>query len=33
MRLADAMGAALHFDSAPGQGTTVTLVLPTGGRL
>ncbi len=32
MRLADGMGAALHFDSAPGQGTTVTLVLPAGGR-
>jgi signal transduction histidine kinase len=30
IRLADAMGAALHFDSAPGRGTTVTLVLPIG---
>ncbi len=28
VRLADAMGAALHFDSAPGRGTTVSLVLP-----
>ena len=31
LRLADAMGAALHFDSVPGQGTTATLVLPVGG--
>ncbi|HTI83664.1 MAG TPA: HAMP domain-containing sensor histidine kinase [Acetobacteraceae bacterium] len=31
LRLADAMGAALHFDSAPGEGTTATLVLPVGG--
>lgn len=30
MRLADAMGAALRFDSVPGQGTTVTMVLPVG---
>jgi signal transduction histidine kinase len=30
MRLADAMGAVLHFDSVPGRGTTVTLVLPVG---
>src|SRR5262249_41972911 len=31
LRLADAMGAALHFDSAPGGGTTASLVLPTSG--
>jgi two-component system cell cycle sensor histidine kinase PleC len=29
LRLADAMGAAMHFDSAPGCGTTASLVLPT----
>lgn len=28
LRLADAMGAAVHFDSAPGRGTTASLVLP-----
>ena len=28
LRLADAMGAALHFDSTPGNGTTASLVLP-----
>jgi signal transduction histidine kinase len=31
LRLADAMGAALHFDSAPGSGTTASLVLPASG--
>lgn len=29
LRLADAMEAALHFDSTPGQGTTASLVLPS----
>ena len=28
LRLADLMGAVLHFDSAPGKGTTASLVLP-----
>jgi signal transduction histidine kinase len=28
LRLADAMGAAVHFDSSPGNGTTASLVLP-----
>lgn len=28
LRLADAMGAAVHFDSTPGSGTTASLVLP-----
>jgi signal transduction histidine kinase len=31
LRLADGMGAALHFDSAPGNGTTASLVLPASG--
>lgn len=31
LRLADAMGAAVHFDSAPGNGTTASLVLPVSG--
>jgi signal transduction histidine kinase len=31
LRLADAMGAALHFDSTPGSGTTASLVLPVTG--
>ena len=31
LRLADAMGAALHFDSTPGSGTTASLVLPASG--
>ena len=31
LRLADAMGAAVHFDSTPGSGTTASLVLPTSG--
>jgi signal transduction histidine kinase len=30
LRLADAMGAALHLDSVPGRGTTASLVLPPG---
>jgi signal transduction histidine kinase len=29
-RLADAMGARLHFESAPGSGTTASLILPAG---
>ncbi len=29
LRLADAMGTRLRFDSAPGSGTTASLVLPT----
>jgi signal transduction histidine kinase len=29
LRLADAMGTRLHFDSAPGSGTAISLVLPT----
>lgn len=32
VRLADAMGAALHFDSAPERGTTASLVLPENPR-
>ena len=31
LRLADGMGAALHFDSRPGSGTTASLVLPASG--
>ncbi len=31
LRLADGMGAALHFDSSPGSGTTASLVLPASG--
>jgi two-component system cell cycle sensor histidine kinase PleC len=31
LRLADLMGAVLHFDSAPGKGTTASLVLPVQG--
>ena len=31
LRLADGMGAALHFDSTPGNGTTASLVLPASG--
>jgi len=31
LRLADSMGAALHFDSTPGSGTTASVVLPSSG--